>query len=88
MANILDDDEEELMPIPGTKKQRVLNTNVQILASNIDSIKEDIKDIKAVLRGSYVTQDQFGPVKLIVYGLVTLVLLSVIGTLLTIVLKQ
>lgn len=85
MSNIInDDEEEELVP---NKKQRVLNTNVQILASKVDSIQEDIKDIKAVLRGSYVTQDQFSPVKLIVYGLVALVLLSVIGTMLTIVLR-
>lgn len=60
----------------------------QILESKLDSVQDDVREIKEVLRGSYVTQDQFGPVRTIVYGLVGIIMLSVVGAMLTLVLRQ
>lgn len=60
----------------------------QVLENKLDAVQDDVREIKEVLRGSYVTQDQFGPVRTIVYGLVGLILLSVVGALLTLVLRS
>lgn len=45
----------------------------------MDRIEGDIRGIKENLEKQYVTQDQFEPVKNIVYGMVTLILIAVAG---------
>jgi hypothetical protein len=45
-------------------------------------------EIKVKLESEYVTQDEFEPVKKIVYGMVGVILLAVIGALITLVLRQ
>lgn len=58
------------------------------LEDQITTVKEDVKEIKDILRSNYVTQDQFGPVKQVVFGLVALILISVVGALLVLVIRQ
>jgi hypothetical protein len=59
-----------------------------LLESKVDSMQANIREIKDVLRGYYVTQDQFGPVRTVVYGLVGVIMIGVIGGLLALVLRR
>ena len=66
------------------------NTNIQnidVIAYKISDIQEDVKDIKGKLEAHYVTNEQFEPVKKIVYGMVSVILLAVIGAVVALVLK-
>lgn len=55
---------------------------------NVDMgyIKRDVNEIKEMLNNKYITKEAFGPVKNIAYGLVSAVMLAVIGALMTLVL--
>ena len=53
----------------------------------LDWIQKDISDIKKKLEKDYVTEQEFKPVKNVVYGMTATILLAVIGTILTFVLK-
>ena len=61
--------------------------DIAVINANIIDIKEDVKDIKDKLERDYITVDQFDPVKKIVYGLVALILTSVVGALVALILK-
>lgn len=63
-------------------------TNIAVMASNITDIKDDVKDIKHKLENNYVTKEAFEPVKRLVYGLVGLILISVVVAILALVIKQ
>lgn len=58
------------------------------LVYDVDDIKKDINEIKMGLKNDFVTQDQFDPVRKIVYGLVTLVLTGVVTALIALVIKR
>lgn len=53
--------------------------NLDVIANDIKHMSDDVAEIKSTLRGSYVTKDEFEPIKKIVYGLVTLILVAVVG---------
>jgi hypothetical protein len=65
-----------------------LTTNLAVVLNQITDVKDDIRDIKHKLDNEYVTQDQFGPVKQIVYGMVSVILLAVIGAIVALVVRQ
>ncbi len=58
------------------------------LEANMVAIQASVGDILTALQRGYVTVAEFDPVKRIVYGLVGAVLLSVIGGILALVIKQ
>lgn len=70
------------------EKQISDETNIAVMATNIISIKEDVKDIRTKLENNYVTKEAFIPVQRIVYGLVSLIIIAVLGALLSLVLKK
>lgn len=51
-------------------------------------ICNDIAEIKGMLKSQVVTQDQFWPIKTLVYGFVGLIFVAVIGSLLALILKK
>lgn len=55
------------------------------LIEQVSRMEEDVKSIRHSLDDKYVTQDQFEPVKQIVYGLVAVVLLGVVAALISLV---
>jgi len=66
------------------------NTNIQnidVIATKLDYISRDVAEIKLKLEKDYVTQNEFAPIKQIVYGMVSVVLLAVVGAIVTLVLK-
>ena len=62
--------------------------NIDVIATKIDYIQRDVSDIKSKLESEYVTQDQFEPVKRIVYGMVSVILLAVIGAVVALVIRK
>lgn len=61
--------------------------NYGIIVTKIEYIQETVAEIKHKLESNYVTQDQFEPVKRVVYGMVSVVLLAVIGAITALALK-
>lgn len=59
-----------------------------VLQNDIAYIRADISDIKAALQSNYVTKDQFDPVKRIVYGVASLVMIALVGAFMTLVLRK
>lgn len=53
--------------------------SVLLVVNDIAYIKSDISEIKKKMENSYVTQDQFAPVRIIAFGLAGSILLAVIG---------
>lgn len=62
--------------------------SVEVIANDIHYIRRDVDIIKASLEKEYVTQDQFEPIKRIVYGLVSIILTSVVVGVLALVIKN
>jgi len=53
----------------------------------LDYIQRDIADIKKKLDNHYVTQEEFKPIKMIVYGMVAFILIAVLGSVIYLVIK-
>ena len=56
-------------------------TNLALMAQDINYIKTEVAEIKASLEAKYVTQMEFDPIRKVVYGMVSLILVGVIGAL-------
>jgi hypothetical protein len=65
------------------KRASEVAEKVLLFAQDMAYIKTDIKDIKDKLDNKYVTKDEFSTVKAITYGLVTLIMIAVVGGLMT-----
>ena len=55
-----------------------LETEIAVIARDIKYIKNEMGEIRAVLHEGYVTQDEFEPVRRLVYGGVAVVLVAVL----------
>jgi thiosulfate reductase cytochrome b subunit len=60
--------------------------NIDVIATQIEYIADDVKEIKEKLNKDFVTTDKFEPIQRLVYGMVSLVLVSVFGALISLVL--
>ncbi len=69
-------------------KESTDKLNWAVLQKDVEFIKINVSEMKDKMEKDYVTQDEFKPVKNIVYGLVGLILTSVVGALIALVLKQ
>lgn len=65
----------------------IVATQIAVIANDICYIKNDIKEIKGKLEQDYVTQEEFKPIRNIVYGMVGLILTGVVGAMVALVLK-
>ena len=63
-------------------------SSLEVMANEMKHISSDVSEIKSTLRGSYVSKDEFEPIKRIVYGLVGLILVTVCGAVLGLVIMQ
>jgi ABC-type phosphate transport system permease subunit len=70
------------------ERQMSDETNIAVMASNVADIKNTVSKIENRLDYNYVTKEAFDPVKKLVYGLVGLILISVVVALLALVLKK
>jgi hypothetical protein len=69
-------------------KETTDKVKLAVIQKDLEYIKCSVEEIKGKLDKEYVTQDEFTPVKNIVYGIVGLILTSVVGALITLILKQ
>lgn len=61
--------------------------SLAIIATDISYMKNDISDIKATVQHGYVSKEEFEPIKKIVYGLVSLILIAVVGAVVSLVVR-
>lgn len=54
------------------------DANLKVIANEMKHISKDVTEIKDTLRASYVSKDEFEPIKRLVYGLVGLILTAVV----------
>jgi len=64
------------------------DTQIAVIANDISYIKKSIDDMNSRLDHHYVTKDEFDPIKKLVYGMVAVVLSSIVATLMTILVKK
>lgn len=69
-------------------KKTTIETSVAIILTKVNYIEIEIKEIKSKLERDYVTHDEFEPIRNVVYGLVSLTLLSVAGAVIALVLRK
>lgn len=63
-------------------------TKLAIFQRDLTYIKEKLDDVDQKVSTHYVSKDEFEPIKKIVYGLVSLILVGVVGALLAIVVNS
>ena len=64
------------------------DTQIAVMANDISYIKKSIDELSLKVEHNYVTKDEFEPIKKLVYGMVAVVLSSVVATLMTILVKK
>ena len=69
--------------VPKTKSEN--SSEIAVVANDIIHIKNDISEIKEMLRDSFVTLREFKPVRAVAYGLVGTICLAVIGALIALI---
>lgn len=62
-----------------TKSELKNEVALALIRQSVDYIKDDVRDIKKKMDDNFVTRGEFDPIKRIVYGLVTLILIAVVG---------
>lgn len=62
-------------------------TRIPLICKSIIDMSKSIENINIKLDTKLVNQDQFEPIKKLVYGLVALILVAVVGAVLTLVIK-
>jgi len=65
-----------------------ISVDIAVMANQVTNIDFTVKDIQRKLEGEYVTQSEFEPVRKIVFGLVSLILIAVVGALVTLVVQK
>ena len=69
-------------------KKSIDEVQIAVIAEKVENIEKAVEEIKKKLEADFVTKAEFMPVRNIAYGLVTLVLTSVVGALLALVLRK
>lgn len=75
---------ESFMP-KKTSIEQSTETQIAVMVESVGTIKRDVSEIKEKLESHYVTKEEFDPIKKVVYGMVSLILVAVIGALLALV---
>lgn len=66
-------------------EERRQQTGVEV---KLEFIIKELDEIKAKLEKNYVSQEEFKPVRNLAYGMVTVILTTVIGSLIALIIKQ
>lgn len=69
-------------------KESTDKVKLAVIQKDLEYIKANVDDIKHKMEQDYVTQEEFKPIRNIVYGTITLILTGVVGALLTLVIRQ
>lgn len=72
-----------------TRSQRFVDvTRIPLICKSIVDTNERLKEIKDRLDTKFVTVEAFTPVRNVVYGLVSLILVAIVGALLAVVIQK
>lgn len=63
------------------------NEMLAVIQNDLGYVKRDISEIKSTVTTGYVSQTEFKPIKQIVYGLVSLILIAVVGAMVSLVVQ-
>lgn len=63
------------------------DTQIAVMANDVVYIKDAVKTLNDKVDHNYVTKEEFRPVKQIVYGLVGLILVSVVGAVMALIVR-
>lgn len=74
------------MAVSGMKKESV-EFGLAVLDAKLSHVRDDVTEIKDILRGEYIRREEFAPVKQVVFGLVAVIMLAVVGALVTLILR-
>jgi len=64
------------------------NIQLAVMANDVGYIKEKVKSIETQIASNYVTKEEFDPIKRIVYGMVTIILVAFVGAIVALVVKK
>ncbi len=76
------------MPKSPDTQLAVMASQMDRLQKDLSEIKTDVKQIRSDNENQFVTKDEFEPIKRVVYGMVSLVLVGVIGAILALVIRK
>ena len=65
-----------------------LDIELAILINDVKYIKDEISAIRQKMEADYVTRTEFEPIRKIVYGMVSLILVAVVGALISLVVMK
>jgi hypothetical protein len=68
--------------------KRDVELAIAIIDAKLGHIRDDVTEIKDIMRGDYVRREEFKPVKDVIFGLVGVILIAVAGAMVTLVLKR
>lgn len=69
-------------------QQDSIETSIAVILTKVGYLEVGFQEIKVLLEKDYVTQDEFEPIRRVVYGMVGLVLLSVLGAIVALVIRK
>lgn len=64
-----------------------VNTKLAVIENRLGNIEEKVGHIDSQIGNNYITKAEFEPVKKLVYGLVSLILVAVVGAIMALVIK-
>ena len=70
------------------EKKMTTATAIAVILQDIGYIKTNITEIKTLVLNNYVTKEEFDPVKKLAYGLISVVLIGVLGAILTLIINN
>jgi len=73
------------MPDSYTKRQE--DIDLAVVASDVKYLIKSIDGINEVLKHKFVTQEEFEPIRRIIYGLVATILIAFIGAVIALIIK-
>lgn len=65
-----------------------VSTKIAVVEQDVKYLKEKLTELDKKVSTHYVTDEEFQPIKQIVYGLVSLILIAVVGALLALVVQN
>lgn len=71
----------------GNSSNNDADVKLAVMANDMTYLKNAVDNIDKKISSGYVTKEEFDPIKRIVYGLISLVLIAVVGALLALVVK-
>jgi hypothetical protein len=64
------------------------DTALALVAQDVKYIQRDVMEIKSKLDQDYVSRAEFEPIKKIIYGLISLILVAVVGAVISLVVRK